>query len=163
MRAIVDAGPLIHLSWIDQLDLLHELFDEGFLPPAVQAEVLGTPVGTPGLDQIIRGLEDGWLIVKKLSPQARQEAGSMPLDRGESEALALAGETEVDVFVSDDTEARSRGEASGLEVTGTVGILIFARERKIIPAVLPLLLRLRAEGQWLSDEVIRIVESQEAR
>lgn len=28
MRAVSDAGPLIHLSWIDQVDLLERIFEE---------------------------------------------------------------------------------------------------------------------------------------
>ncbi|MBI4306814.1 MAG: hypothetical protein HY678_10895 [Chloroflexi bacterium] len=35
MRAVTDAGPLIHLSWLDRLDLFHLLFDEVIAPAAV--------------------------------------------------------------------------------------------------------------------------------
>lgn len=40
MRAVANAGPLIHLSWIGRLDLLPALFDEVLVPLAVQDEVL---------------------------------------------------------------------------------------------------------------------------
>ncbi len=53
MRAVSDAGPLIHLSWIDQLALLDRLFEEVIVPPAVRDEVLASPAGTLGLDRIL--------------------------------------------------------------------------------------------------------------
>ena len=40
MRAVSDAGTLIHLSWIQQVDLLERIFEEVFVPPAVRDEVL---------------------------------------------------------------------------------------------------------------------------
>ena len=45
---IVNATPIISLALIDQLPLLHALYGEILIPPAVQAEVLAG--GTHGLD-----------------------------------------------------------------------------------------------------------------
>jgi|GEM_PF-6607568 len=40
MKSVTNTGPLIHLSWIDHLDLLPALFAEVMAPLAVQNEVL---------------------------------------------------------------------------------------------------------------------------
>jgi predicted nucleic acid-binding protein len=40
VRAVSDAGPIIHLSWIGQLELLEGLFEEVLVPEAVRDEVL---------------------------------------------------------------------------------------------------------------------------
>lgn len=40
MRAVSNAGPIIHPSWVDRLDPLTELFEEILVPAAVRDEVL---------------------------------------------------------------------------------------------------------------------------
>lgn len=42
MRVVVDAGPVIHLSWIGRLDLLAQLLEEVLLPPAARDDALAT-------------------------------------------------------------------------------------------------------------------------
>jgi predicted nucleic acid-binding protein len=64
MRAVSDAGPLIHLSWIDQLDLLNQLFEEIVVPRSVRDEVLASPADTLGLDHIQPAFADRWLQVR---------------------------------------------------------------------------------------------------
>ena len=49
VKAIASAGPLIHLSWIDQLDLLPCLFDAVLVPFAVRDEVLQASPDVPGV------------------------------------------------------------------------------------------------------------------
>lgn len=38
MRVVSNAGPIIHLSWIDRLSLLPQLFEEVLVPVAVRDE-----------------------------------------------------------------------------------------------------------------------------
>jgi predicted nucleic acid-binding protein len=40
VRAVSNAGPIIHLSWIGRLDLLATVFEEVLVPLAVREEVL---------------------------------------------------------------------------------------------------------------------------
>lgn len=49
MRVVLDAGPIIHLSWIDRLDLLDAIFEEVLLPAAVRDEILAAPAMTLGI------------------------------------------------------------------------------------------------------------------
>lgn len=162
MRVVVDAGPVIHLSWIGRLDLLEHLFEEVFLPPAVRDEVLAPPPGTLGLEGIQRALAAGWLRVQAPSghtPPAPGAPGS--LAAGESAALLLAEELGADLVLTDDAAARAEARRRGLEVMGTVGVLIEAREQELIPAAAPLLLELRRLGQWFSDELVQAVQEDE--
>lgn len=48
------------------------------------------------------------------------------LDAGEAEALAFAQEIHADCFITDDAAARTLGESLGLQVRGTLGILLSA-------------------------------------
>lgn len=160
MRAVSDAGPLIHLSWIDQLSLLKRLFDEVIVSPAVRDEVLAPPQGTRGLDVIQRAFAEDWLRVVTLTAPLRAVDA---LDRGEAEALVLAEEIGADLLITDDAPARLEARRRGLGVVGTVGILTRARDQGLIPAALPLLLELRRLGQWMSEGLLRLVREEEAK
>jgi len=41
-----------------------------------------------------------------------------------------------------------------LEVTGTAGVLILAKQKGLIPSVRELLVQMREHGYWLSNELI---------
>ena len=162
MRVVVDAGPVIHLSWIGHLDLLAQLFGEVLLPPAVRDEVLAPPPGTLGLDRIQRAFAQGWLQVRAStagSSLGLATAGS--LAAGEVEALTLAEESEADLVLTDDAAARVVARRHGLDTMGTVGILIEARERGLVHTVVPLLLELRRLGQWLSEDLVQAMQQEE--
>ena len=162
MRAVLDSGPLIHLSWINQLYLLSRLFDEVIVPPGVRDEVLAPRAGTLGLDRIQQAFAEEWLAV--ITPAgARRLSRSTPLSlgRGEAEALLLAEELKPDLFITDDAAARVEAIRRNLAVVGTVGVLTQARDRSLIPAVLPLLLELRGLGQWISDGLLQAVRQEE--
>lgn len=160
MRAVSDAGPLIHLSWIDHLSLLNRLFDEVIVSLAVRDEVLAPPQGTRGLDAIQRAFAEDWLQVVTLTAPLR---AADALDRGEAEAIVLAEELGADLLITDDAPARSEARRRGLRVAGTVGILTQARDQGLIPAALPLLLELRRLGQWMSEGLVRLVREEETK
>ncbi|MDP9371505.1 MAG: DUF3368 domain-containing protein [Chloroflexota bacterium] len=166
MRVVSDAGPIIHLSWIDHLDLLDALFEEVLLPPAVREEVLAAPTGALGLERIAAALGQGWLRVHPLPIEATAEL-RLPmhgvLAQGEREAIVLAQTLRADLLLTDDGRARAVAEGRGLEVTGTLGILRAAREEGRLTAILPLVEELRRHGQWLSAGLIERIRSEERR
>jgi hypothetical protein len=76
------------------------------------------------------------------------------LDPGESEAIALALDWEGTVsLVLDERRARRIARDLGLQVIGSAGLLIAAKDRNLITEVEPLLTRLRASGLRLSDQL----------
>jgi predicted nucleic acid-binding protein len=162
MRAVSDAGPLIHLSWIDQLDLLDQLFEEVVVPPSVRDEVLASPADTLGLDHIQRAFADGWLRVRvPTGPLRLTRNAADALDQGEAEAMLLAEEITADLFITDDALARTEAVRRGLGVVGTVGVLTEARKLGLIPATLPFVLELRRLGQWMSQALVQAVRDEE--
>ncbi len=164
MRVVADAGPLIHLSWVNQLGVLGRLFEEVLVPPAVRDEVLAPPANALGLDNLHGAFTAGLLRVRRLarSNPALPEAVEA-LDVGEVEAVLLAIESEADLLITDDAAARAEAARHGLQVAGSIGVLIQARSEGLIPAALPLILELRRLGQWMSDELVALVEEEERR
>jgi len=55
----------------------------------------------------------------------------------------------------DDLQGRAAATLLKLRVIGTVGVLVLARERGLIPALAPVLEALRASGYYLSEPLIQ--------
>ncbi len=58
---VVNSTPLIALSMIGQLELLHALFDEVLIPASVYGEVVLQGRGRPGAREIAQA---DWFVVK---------------------------------------------------------------------------------------------------
>ena len=162
MRAVTNAGPLIHLSWIDRLDLLSSLYDELIAPVAVRDEVLSASEDIPGVAAIRAGLQRGWPTIRAVTDVASVRALRASLDAGEAEALVLAREVDADMVLLDDRRARSFALREGLPITGTLGILRRAREAGLIAAASPLLPALLAQGFRISEELVAQVVREES-
>lgn len=160
MRAVADAGPIIHLSWIDRFDILFEIFEEVTVPVAVRDEVLNASADVPGITAIRAGLERGRpAVLTVLDVTAvRSLRASIGLDAGEAEALVLAREMSADIILLDDGRARSYAAREGFPMTGTLGILRRARELGLVTEVAPLLTMLVRRGFRVSESlVVKIV------
>lgn len=83
------------------------------------------------------------------------------VDPGESEAIALAYEKGVRIIL-DDRKARGLAQRLGIPVTGTVGLLLKAKQEGILPALCPLLDALDQVGFRISEalraEALRLAD-----
>lgn len=84
---------------------------------------------------------------------SQQTLNDFPEDMGagEREALAIATDMRADLVVLDDQQGRRIARERGLAVTGTVGVLIEARARELIPSVRHKLDRLIEAGMWINE------------
>lgn len=79
------------------------------------------------------------------------------IDEGERQAISLAISVGSEaLLILDDKAGRTVAKQLGVRVTGTVGLLLLAKERKLIAPVTECLKALRAKGYWLSDEIIAV-------
>lgn len=124
---VCNASPLIALEQIDHLDLLAQLFGSVVVPPAVEHEVAPT----------VRVPE--WVNRRTLTQPIGPAILQASLGPGESEAISLAIEIEAQLVILDDRPARRLAQALGLSVIGTLGILLAAQRRSLLPAVKPCL------------------------
>ena len=76
------------------------------------------------------------------------------LDRGEAEVLALAQEVYAGLVIVDERLARQHARRLGLPLTGTLGVLLRAKQAQLISGVKPLIIAMRAGGIWLSDVLV---------
>ena len=154
MTVVSNAGPLIALARIEQLDLLPALYGPVMIPPAVEREVFGGGAERKGLSTL-RDAE--WLQTKPVSGQTAVTLLRGRLDAGESETIVLALELEADVVLMDEARGRRIASSRDLSLTGTLGTLLLAKKRHRIAQVKPLVHDLAAEGFHMSDALYQHV------
>ena len=153
---ISDSSPIRALADIDCLEVVAKLYGDVYIPPAVLDE-LENP-RSELLPLSIRFLP----FIHVESPKNPKSVRDLcaALDAGESEAIVLAIEMGADALLMDEKAGRAEAKRRGLTVTGVLGVLVNAKLNGIIPAVKPLLDRLRAETAFfisaqLREEILR--------
>src|SRR5438067_13794022 len=147
---VVNTTPIITLAVADQLTLLQHLYPQIIIPPAVQAELLAS--GASGVD--VRELQvASWIQVMPLQDPGRADLLT-DLDRGAAEVLALAQELGAGLVIIDERLARRHARHLGLPLTGTLGVLLRAKQLQLISAVQPLITAIHNGGIWLSDALV---------
>ena len=151
MRVVSNTSPILNLAIIDQLDLLPQQFDQVSIPPAV-VEELKLDAALPGVEQIHQGMNAGWLQVQTLDDFNLVRALERDLDRGESEAIALALQLGYQTVLMDEHEGREAARRMGLRPVGILGVLLRAKSLQQLNALKPVVLALREEAGFYVDE-----------
>ena len=138
MIVISDTTPLISLMKIESLDILEKMYKEIIIPRAVYDELIINMDYQSEIDIIQKCTFLQTKIVKEnLSVSLLQK--QLKLDLGESEAIVLANSINADLIIIDERKARRIAKDIGLNVTGTLGILVEAKQRGLVKELKPLL------------------------
>jgi predicted nucleic acid-binding protein len=151
---VSNSSPLIALATISRLPLLKTLFQQIAIPQAVYNEVVVYGAGEPGSTEVA---EAQWIHTFQAKDHLAVNLLRESLDAGESEAIVLAQELKARTILLDDALARRKARLIGLRVTGTMGIVLTAKEAGLIPAVQPILDELSKSDFRMSDRVYREV------
>src|SRR5262245_47992994 len=149
---VSDTGPLLHLHEAMLLPLL-EHAGTIVIPKAVDNEMT-----LHVLDWYAR--KPQWLTVTTVSaPYDAQAAGwqqSGLLEAGEAEAIAPAHQLSAAWFLTDDAVARVFATAMGLEVHGSLGIVLWAAARGHLTReeAVAALARLAQSSLWIAARVL---------
>ena len=155
MLVVSNSSVLINLAIIGPLEILKRKFSEIMVPRAVWQEVVVEGMGKPGAKEVD---ESAWIKVKDINEKLLVTSLSQHLDDGESEAIALALEIGANLVLLDERDARETAEAFGLELLGTIGILIWAKKEGLIPNLKAKLDRLMNIAKfWVSRELYKRV------
>ena len=151
-KVIPNTTPLISLLKVGKLHILRDLYGEIYIPYAVYNEV------EAGRNKEFYSdlLKIDWIKIENIK-NPKSLSYFLDLDKGEAEAIVLASEIEADLIILDENLGRFHAKHAGLKVTGTVGVLMKAKESGYIDALKPILLQLRRNGVWLSEEFIEEV------
>ncbi len=157
MKIVSNTGPIIGLAKIGKLDLLKILSEEVLIPPFVHKELFGK-IG-PESEEIEHALNDFVHIAECSAVDSETERIISELDEGEKQAVGLASKMRRNALLLLDDHAGRRAAAKlNIRTTGLVGVLLLAKEKGYIEKVGPLLIELRRNGYWLSDQVIEVTK-----
>jgi len=141
MKVISDSSSLIALSEIGKLNLLNKIFGEVIIPSAVEKEVYREKSPPK------------WIKVSSVTQRLASHILESSLGPGESEAICLSKEVNADILILDDLNARRVAEKLGINITGTLGILLLAKEKKLIKSIKPIIEELMKGSFRISDEL----------
>jgi len=144
-EVIVNSTPIIALREIGRLDILRELYGSVTIPDAVFREVTAKDIHALG------GYP--WIVVKNVENIAAKEVFSTALHDGEVEVMLLARETGAKLVIMDDGLARRHAKYFSLSITGTVGVLLRAKQEGFIDKVKPALDELIINDFYISSSV----------
>jgi predicted nucleic acid-binding protein len=150
MIVVADTSPLNYLILIGSIDVLPVLYGEVIIPPAVQDEMLSY-LAPPSVRSWI-GDPPRWLEVR--TPVRSDIPLDPELDEGEREAILLAHASgENASLLIDERVGRREAARLGLQVTGTLGILLTAHKRGLLDMRVAIE-RLRATTFKASDALL---------
>ena len=143
---ISDASCIILLNKIDEIELLNKLFGTIFTTQEV-AEEYGKPL-------------PDWILIKKPKNLEYQQLISATLDKGEASAIALALEFDNPLLIIDDLKGRRFAEKIELKITGTLGVIIDAKQSGIISSVKLLLEKIKKTNFRITEDLVKEVLKQ---
>ncbi|MDZ8052834.1 MAG: DUF3368 domain-containing protein [Aulosira sp. ZfuVER01] len=141
----INTSPLIFLTKAGFIDLLQIISPSIIVPDAVAAEI--QEYGETDVTAVALKNTD-WLIVQE-TPPAPNVIQNWDLGQGESAVLAWGYINPGTEVILDDLAARRCATTLGIPVRGTLGIVITAKQRGVIPAARPVLEQLHLCGMYL--------------
>jgi uncharacterized protein len=154
---VADAGPLIALAKIEQIQLLDLIFERVHVPAIVLQECSGDlrRAGARTVDEFV----SRFATVHETEQSETIDLLSVEIDIGEAQAIALAQKLRCGVLM-DDSLGRGVAKRLGLPVIGVLGVLLQAKREKHISHVRECvegLIEVRYRlAQPLINEVLRI-------
>lgn len=155
-RVIVNSTPLIILCNIGQLSILKELYEEIVIPEAVYKEV------TAKIDSACRQIISAdWIHIERIKDNSEKKMYKAKLHDGEVEVMILAQEDKkAELVIIDDNAAKKTAKYLGLTVTGTIGIILKAKERGIITEIHSVLEDMKRKGFYISSHLEQMILEQ---
>lgn len=152
---IADAGPLIALSRVNQLEMLRGLFGFVHITGQIRREVLEGGHFS-GQENITAALDHGWLRCHDvgLADWAPRLTG---VDEGEASAMCLAQQYPGCLLIIDDRAGRAEARARGLAFMGVAAIVGLAKTQTLIPAAAPVLKAIQTHGYFIGQDVVTAV------
>jgi predicted nucleic acid-binding protein len=148
---VSDTSPILNLARIGRLELLQSLYRQVVIPSAVYAELTDARRDLP--PAIDLG-SMSWLMVAAASNRDHVEQLLGSLDPGEAEAIVLAIELRADLFLVDERRGRRVASASGLAITGLIGVVARAKQAGLIDRAKPVLDELIHTARfWIGPEL----------
>lgn len=136
---ISDASCFIVLANIGELELLQRLYGKITTTLDIAIE-FGEPL-------------PDWVEILSVTDKSKQKLLELQIGKGESSAIVLAMETPGSTVIIDDNKARKIARQLGLTFTGTIGVIVKAKLRGLIPSIKPLITKIKKTNFRITEEL----------
>ena len=159
MLIVSDTTPIISLIKAKHLELLETMFQTVMIPQAVYDELVCNTRFADEADVVKQSRFLKVIAVQNMSSVAEIRQ-SEKLDAGESEAIVLSKEQSADVLLMDEHRGRQAAKRLGINITGTVGILLQAYDETLLSGqeVLDCLVHMKNSQIRISKTLMAYVE-----
>ena len=158
MIVVSDTTPLIGLASIGKLNILRELFEEVYIPQAVFDETVTSGREDSRAKEEVSNAK--WIHVVQVKDRLAVNVLLDEMDLGEVETIVLASELNADWVLMDEKKGRRKLSQLKIPKIGTLGILLKAKELKLISKIKPEIEELQKSGfsisQLVVEEVLRM-------
>jgi predicted nucleic acid-binding protein len=149
---VINTSPAIHLHAIlpRRLDSLAKLIGEVIVPWEVGQELAAGHTKDATWQEIhaLHGIQHrshGIPVHPLLAAQ---------IDMGEAAVIQTALDEAHDAVILDDLKARRIAQTLGLQVTGTLGILLQAKQSGLLPSLSAAITTLEKRGMWIAPALV---------
>jgi predicted nucleic acid-binding protein len=136
---IVDTSCLIILTKIKELNLLKLLYSKVIITSEIANE-FGSEL-------------PDWVTVYPIERNNIKLLFESKIDSGEASAILLALTMPNSTIIMDDLKGRIFAKQFKLNVTGTIGVIIAAKNKNIILSIKPILDKIKATNFYISKEI----------
>jgi predicted nucleic acid-binding protein len=143
---IGDTSCFIVLEKINELSLLNKIYREVITTPEIATE-------------FNKPLPD-WISIIETKNKLVQRELEAKIDVGEASAIALGLEIPNCSIILDDLKARKIAASLKLDFTGTLGVIVKAKQLNLIDSVKPIIRKLREAGLRFSEEIEKDILNQ---
>ena len=152
MRVICNSTPLIALSSIHKLHLLHDLFGEIIIPEKVYREVVIAGSGKYGSVDV---KACPWIRIVRTSSYALKNILMQALDEGRDGSNSSRGISKrPPLVIIDERLARKCASDAGFNLIGTLGIIAKSKVQGYIPEARGLIVTLLEKGIWFNKALV---------
>lgn len=157
MVVVSDTSPLSAMAKLDWLDWLKQRWQVVIVPQEVwdELEKIGDKTA---LNRLRSARQANWLRVEA-TPNADPTPPELSkLDPGEIAAILLALGAGADRILMDEADGRKAAKLLGLTPVGVLSMLVWAKEQRLIPAIMPAIQELRTRTRFrISPTFLAIV------
>jgi len=153
MKVICNTTPFISLSSIGEINLLRQIYSSVIVPKAVVEEInRGGEISVPDLTSL------DWVeVVSNVTTSENRLL--FQLDYGERQVVLNALKRQANLVLIDDRVARNIAEYLGLNVKGTLGVLVEAKRKELIPSFKKAAFKIKEQGIHYSIRFIDEIAS----
>lgn len=121
-----------------------------FFRSIITTQIIATEFGKPLPD---------WIIIAPVQNIPYQMLLELEVDSGEASAFALTLQYDSSLLIIDDMKARKLADKLLLNYTGTLGVVLKAKELNILPFVKPLLNKIQLTNFRFSENLLKEILS----